>query len=78
LAQRLNKLFKTDKFQVVKLTTGQSVQENDDNNFMMLFESCKDSKYNEQITLRNILKLQKRTRPQLNKVWGLSFEQHGY
>lgn len=34
LAQRLNKLFKTDKFQVVKLTTGQSVQENDDNNFL--------------------------------------------
>lgn len=34
LAQRLNKLFKTDKFQVVKLTTGQTVQENDDNNFL--------------------------------------------
>lgn len=34
LAQRLNKLFKTDKFQVVKLITGQSVQENDDNNFL--------------------------------------------
>jgi hypothetical protein len=34
LAQRLNKLFKTDKFQVVKLTTGQPIQENDDNNFL--------------------------------------------
>jgi len=34
LAQRLNKLFKTNKFQVIKLTTGQIIQEDDDNNFL--------------------------------------------
>lgn len=30
LAERLNKLFKTDKFQVFKLTDGQVIQEDDD------------------------------------------------
>jgi hypothetical protein len=30
LAERLNKLFKTDKFEVVKLTEGKVIKENDD------------------------------------------------
>lgn len=34
LAQRLNKLFKTDKFEVVKLTQGEVIREDDDNNFL--------------------------------------------
>ena len=34
LAQRLNKLFKTDKFEVVKLTQGEVIREDDDNDFL--------------------------------------------
>lgn len=34
LAQRLNKLFKTNKFVVVKLTKGEIITENDDNGFL--------------------------------------------
>lgn len=30
LAERLNKMFKTDKFTVVKLTQGETIQEDDD------------------------------------------------
>jgi len=34
LAARLNKLFKTDKFVVVKLTQGEIIQEEDDDGFL--------------------------------------------
>ena len=34
LAQRLNKLFKTDEFTVVKLTQGETIREDDDNSFL--------------------------------------------
>lgn len=34
LAQRLNKLFKTDKFEVVKLTQGEVIREDDDNSLL--------------------------------------------
>jgi len=34
LATRLNKLFKTDKFVVVKLTQGEIIQEEDDDGFL--------------------------------------------
>lgn len=34
LATRLNKLFKTDKFVVVKLTSGEVITEDDDNEFL--------------------------------------------
>jgi hypothetical protein len=34
LAARLNKLFKTDQFTVVKLTSGETIQENDDGSFL--------------------------------------------
>jgi len=34
LAERLNKLFKTDKFQVFKLTDGQVIQEDDDTSLL--------------------------------------------
>jgi predicted nucleic acid-binding protein len=34
LAQRLNKLFKTDEFTVVKLTQGETIRDDDDNSFL--------------------------------------------
>jgi hypothetical protein len=34
LAQRLNKLFKTDKFTVVKLTAGEKIDEDDSGSFL--------------------------------------------
>jgi hypothetical protein len=36
LAERLNKLFKTDQFEVVKLTKGEVIKEDDDSNGSLL------------------------------------------